>query len=253
MQINLNINETQITSGTNLNTIQTPGTYYQTTDGNATLVLNYPVTKGGILEVFTNNTVQQRYTASDSSSVWIRTYYNSIWSNWNQIYPSETKLGNIDGVYFGGITGLNGNVDKVYHLTGTALANAVTGCTPELYMNFNNDSGVNYQNQLFQIKNGVTSASNSSSGSMPLTGGLNTSHSVVFQYEATITTGYVNGYSRLQGKSSAKDGTSGDLYMWDFMGWWNSGANITSLQFGLGGTGVTGSVWAVLTTPVNKP
>ena len=77
-----------------LNTLTSgDGWYHQSVNGNATLALNYPVTKAGKLEVRSPSTMYtyQTYHVYDGSGVYQRAYYNSAWSTWQR----QIDTGNI--------------------------------------------------------------------------------------------------------------------------------------------------------------
>ncbi len=87
-----------------LNNYTNFGCYTQKWSNNATAERHYPVTLAGYLEVIPlsdNAYVLQRYTAYDSSSIWIRDYYNGAWSAWKCVYGaralSTEDLNNITG------------------------------------------------------------------------------------------------------------------------------------------------------------
>lgn len=76
-----------------LNTVTTPGKYYQSQSGEATLATNYPVPSAGSLRVKANaarTQVQQfynRFSASVHGQYW-RVYYSGVWSPWWQVVES---------------------------------------------------------------------------------------------------------------------------------------------------------------------
>jgi hypothetical protein len=86
-----------IPAGTDLNTVTATGWYIQTVSANATLALNYPVTRAGHLTVSgaLNGTgadfFLQTYTEyapvapATLARQWRRTHYNGTWTAWTQI------------------------------------------------------------------------------------------------------------------------------------------------------------------------
>ena len=83
-----------------LNTVTTPGKYYQTHSGEATPATNYPVPSAGSLRVKANaarTQVQQfynRFSTSVHGQYW-RVYYGGVWSPWWQVVEStDPRLSN---------------------------------------------------------------------------------------------------------------------------------------------------------------
>lgn len=74
----------------NLNTMTSTNYYQQLLDASATAALNYPVTMGGVLIVYTatNGYTHQEYRPRDGSAVWIRSLYSGSWSAWAKQYNS---------------------------------------------------------------------------------------------------------------------------------------------------------------------
>jgi len=81
----------KIPSGTDLNTMVTPGSYGQELNNNATLVLNYPATQAGTLlvQAAAANIVTQQYTNYNSGVSWTRSRYNDTWSPWKKTTTAE--------------------------------------------------------------------------------------------------------------------------------------------------------------------
>ena len=89
---------TELDANTDLNTVTSTGTYIQSVDASATTLLNYPVTQGGVLEVFHNDTssglplrIWQRFlpTGSLSKTFFMRLCNENGWVGW-QIFDSGT-------------------------------------------------------------------------------------------------------------------------------------------------------------------
>lgn len=82
------VQPTTLAAGVNLNTQTLTANYIQTTDANATLDMNYPVTIAGFLEVRGNSAqtvVLQRYTlqsTSNSPICYARNLMGGVWSPW---------------------------------------------------------------------------------------------------------------------------------------------------------------------------
>ena len=78
----------------NLNDVREHGYYIQTSSANATTSKNYPMNQmAGYLEVFHNSTqsyILQRYTAYDTTKVWIRNLYSGSWTAWRLVFGKET-------------------------------------------------------------------------------------------------------------------------------------------------------------------
>lgn len=88
-------------AGVNLNTLVVTGWYIQDASANATLALNYPVTRAGHLEVsgglmgVGTDFVLQTYTEYAPTGTglparkWERTQYNGVWQPWNEIVSAD--------------------------------------------------------------------------------------------------------------------------------------------------------------------
>lgn len=78
------------TPSPNLNDVTTTGRYWQSLNTSATVELNYPTTRAGLLEVFVNGSQSeliQRYTTFDinigsPSGEFVRHRYNGVWGEW---------------------------------------------------------------------------------------------------------------------------------------------------------------------------
>jgi hypothetical protein len=85
------IPKSPITLGTlDLNTLLTPGFYNQSSDANATIERNYPITNAGALNVYktTNNGVAQEYTTYHTSATYKRIFNGATWIGWKTILNS---------------------------------------------------------------------------------------------------------------------------------------------------------------------
>ena len=82
-----------------LDTIKTPGFYYQSANANATSERHYPESQSGSLLVVEGAGVTQIYHVYNSSRVWTRSQYSSgAWTAWGREYntlnkPSKTDVG----------------------------------------------------------------------------------------------------------------------------------------------------------------
>lgn len=79
------VNTTNLSSGTDLNTLTSSGYYVQNVSADATLALNFPVGSGGagFLEVvkFNNSLIYQTYQVRDTNKIYKRRY-TGAWSAW---------------------------------------------------------------------------------------------------------------------------------------------------------------------------
>lgn len=74
-----------------LNTLTTPGLYYQTANVQAASGKNYPEPAAGSLEVYKHAGITQVYRIYSNSGSYIRTFYNSVWSGWRMQYDADHK------------------------------------------------------------------------------------------------------------------------------------------------------------------
>ena len=81
-----------LNSEMNLNNIKEPGFYNQYNDIEASISLNYPIEKSGILIVgYTDNEnyVIQYYHTFENSELYFRTYFNNSWNPWEKMMKEE--------------------------------------------------------------------------------------------------------------------------------------------------------------------
>ncbi|MGX5054348.1 phage tail-collar fiber domain-containing protein [Enterobacter asburiae] len=74
-----------------LNTLTTPGLYYQTANVQAQSGQNYPEPAAGSLEVYKHAGITQVYRIYANSGTYIRTLYNGTWSAWTIQYDAVHK------------------------------------------------------------------------------------------------------------------------------------------------------------------
>ncbi|MEG0207860.1 pyocin knob domain-containing protein, partial [Hafnia sp.] len=81
----------KIPAGTNLNTLTSYGVWFNPSNANATLALNYPSTNAGSLQVLQDAGSTQIYTEYQSGSQFRRGFYAGTWSPWRIVYDSGYK------------------------------------------------------------------------------------------------------------------------------------------------------------------
>ncbi|MBM6608680.1 phage tail protein [Enterobacteriaceae bacterium RIT814] len=99
--------------GVDLNTIQTPGIYYQSANAQAESGSNYPEPRAGSLEVYKHAGVTQVYRIYDGSRSYVRACYNKTWFQWRKQYDEDNKPNAAD-------------VDAVSAAKGGTFAQSVT-------------------------------------------------------------------------------------------------------------------------------
>lgn len=82
---------------TDLNTLYTPGIYYQGSNANTSLDRGYPVLLAGSLIVTHGAGQQQRYHVYNSNTIYTRSRYTGAWTDWVLQYNAQNKpsLGDI--------------------------------------------------------------------------------------------------------------------------------------------------------------
>lgn len=85
----VNSTASHLGGGANLNLYTSPGVYYQDSNANTSLVLNYPVALAGSLEVFTAAGVVQVYRPYNSGRVFQRGWYSEAWSTWVELASKD--------------------------------------------------------------------------------------------------------------------------------------------------------------------
>lgn len=99
--------------GVDLNSIQTPGIYYQAANAQAESGSNYPEPRAGSLEVYKHAGVTQVYRIYDGSRSYVRACYNKVWFKWRKQYDEDNKPNAAD-------------VDAVSAAKGGTFAQSVT-------------------------------------------------------------------------------------------------------------------------------
>lgn len=74
-----------------LNSLTTPGLYYQPANAQAQTGNNYPESVAGSLEVYKHAGITQIYRIYNSSRAYIRTLYSGTWSAWTKQYDAANK------------------------------------------------------------------------------------------------------------------------------------------------------------------
>ena len=90
--INNIVKGVELGNAVNLNTLTTTGMYFQSSDAEAAAGTNYPMAKGGMLEVISNansSIIVQKYHAQDAQSkqYYVRTFAAAAWTAW-QVYEA---------------------------------------------------------------------------------------------------------------------------------------------------------------------
>ncbi|HDC4459049.1 TPA: tail fiber protein [Enterobacter asburiae] len=80
-----------IGNAVDLNTLTTPGLYYQPANVQAESGRNYPEPAAGSLEIYKHAGITQVYRIYSNSGTYIRTFYNGVWSAWTIQYDSAHK------------------------------------------------------------------------------------------------------------------------------------------------------------------
>lgn len=94
-----------------LNTITTPGLYYQPANAAAGTGKNYPEAVAGSLEVYKHAGITQIYRTYNNSRAYIRTLYGGAWTAWAKQYDAANKptAGDVGALPASGGT-INGNL-----------------------------------------------------------------------------------------------------------------------------------------------
>lgn len=80
-----------IGNAVDLNTLTTPGLYFQAANAQAASGKNYPEANAGSLEVYKHAGITQVYRVYNSSRSYIRTLYSGTWSAWTKQYDTANK------------------------------------------------------------------------------------------------------------------------------------------------------------------
>lgn len=248
-------------SGIDLNNLQSPGTYVQQLNVNATTALHYPSAIAGTLEVMLSNGITQRYTAYDSSGIWIRDFYSGGWGTWYQVYPPNVKQGDTSIWSFEGqgnswsISGLNSASDQNYKLSGTCyLIPSSTSVAPYFDFNFNGDGTASHYKTQQNYGSGTTAAAAIATNNGGIVVGfslaVNSTTEIVFDLNIIPNT---YGYTRVMGTWSMFNVSTGaTLYSGTILAVWNQSTAVTSINLGFGNSTTTSWLMGQLTTPANK-
>ncbi|TKK23455.1 hypothetical protein EcCFBP13530_04685 [Enterobacter cancerogenus] len=80
-----------IGNAVDLNTLTTPGIYFQAANAQAASGKNYPEANAGSLEVYKHAGITQVYRVYNNSRQYARTLYGGTWSAWGKIYDTNNK------------------------------------------------------------------------------------------------------------------------------------------------------------------
>ncbi|WP_252354260.1 pyocin knob domain-containing protein [Hafnia paralvei] len=128
----------KIPAGTNLNTLTSYGVWFNPSNANATLALNYPSTNAGSLQVLQDAGSTQIYTEYQSGSQFRRGFYAGTWSPWRIVYdsgykptPDDVNAIAQDGCRVAGF--VNGSQDAPYmrHTASNSVVRLMTSSTAD--------------------------------------------------------------------------------------------------------------------------
>ncbi|HDR2492052.1 TPA: tail fiber protein [Enterobacter bugandensis] len=100
-----------IGNAVDLNTLITPGLYYQPANVQAESGRNYPEPAAGSLEIYKHAGITQVYRIYSNSGTYIRTFYNGVWSAWTMQYDSAHKPTPSD---IGAVSANGGNYNSTF-------------------------------------------------------------------------------------------------------------------------------------------
>ncbi|MGV2835357.1 tail fiber domain-containing protein, partial [Pseudomonas shirazensis] len=175
-------------TGTNLNDVLVPGSYGQNANGNASLLLNYPVAVAGTLFVqgSSSSITTQQYITYNDGRHFVRSRYATIWSPWREqvvvgdagiglssaaALPGNTLLASQPSGFWGGTsqgtagmpvdTSNNGTGIWTASYTGTAFHFAIATVSRKFHFGYSAGNGTAVQSsEVFHQNN---------SGALPLT------------------------------------------------------------------------------------
>ena len=127
----------ELPANIDLDTKTITGLYSQSSNAEATLVLNYPVASAGLLEVFAYAAmIHQRYWVYNSGNIYYRAKYSTgAWTSWtkganvNDTVTSATKLATartINGVAFDGSANITVSDDTKLTKTNPSIIGSIT-------------------------------------------------------------------------------------------------------------------------------
>ncbi|HGH4618000.1 TPA: tail fiber protein [Enterobacter bugandensis] len=100
-----------IGNAVDLNSVTTPGLYYQASNAQAQTGRNYPESVAGSLEVYKHAGVTQVYRIYADSRSYIRTFYSGAWSAWAKQYDTANKPAPAD---IGAVSEAGGNYNATF-------------------------------------------------------------------------------------------------------------------------------------------
>lgn len=216
-----------------LNTITTPGLYYQPANAQASTGKNYPEAVAGSLEVYKHAGITQIYRVYNSSRSYIRTFYNGTWSVWTKQYDAANKpsAGDVGALPITGGT-LKGALAVVQNGPGVTLQSSGTGqAVYVIGKDYNGDNswyvgrgGSSFNISFYNYKgaNGITINEDGSIALNPVKGKSATVNSSL--QVGAVGSGILNIGDTDSGLRSSKDGQV-DLYANShLMGYWNTAA-----------------------------
>lgn len=103
----------EIGNAVDLNSVTTPGLYYQASNAQAQTGRNYPEAVAGSLEVYKHAGISQVYRIYADSRSYIRTFFNGAWSSWAKQYDTANKPAPAD---IGAVSANGGNYDATFKL-----------------------------------------------------------------------------------------------------------------------------------------
>lgn len=82
---------TELETAVDLDTLQTAGFYYQTTNADAAAGSNYPVAHAGSMLIQRSAGVTQQYQTYGTSDteLYFRSFYNTVWGSWRRVLTSS--------------------------------------------------------------------------------------------------------------------------------------------------------------------
>lgn len=99
-----------IGNAVDLNTLTTPGLYFQAANAQAASGKNYPEANAGSLEVYKHAGITQVYRVYNNSRQYARTLYSGTWSAWGKGYDTNNKpsAGDVAAIPLAGSTAVTG-------------------------------------------------------------------------------------------------------------------------------------------------
>ena len=194
---------TELAGSFDLNTLQTPGFYAQSTNADATSGLNYPNAQAGSIVVQNAAGVTQQYYTYNPTSpeFYFRAFYNTVWSPWrraltdtnfNSYSPTLTGTG-ASGTWGIGITGNAATVTNGLVSTGSYADPAWL-------------TSVNYS----KLTGTVPTWNQSTTGSAAT---LTTGRTIALTGDVTYTSGSFNGSANVTGTATlAASGVTAGTY-----------------------------------------